>query len=389
MKHWIYRRLNLLGWIISCTIVAAASLATCKADWTGSGFMARKDGYVVTNHHVIADAKEIWVDIPGKSGEFPATVAGDDSLHDLALLKIPGTSGYDVLPVVSSDLAQATDEVYVFGYPLGEILGEQVSVSHGQINAIRSGHLQIDAAVNPGNSGGPVLNTSGEVIGVVHARLNAAYVLEATGQLPERINEAVSSSQLLASFATELVAQQGNGPQLSRQELVARGGKATVLIKVVSNARPTDVPPTPLPTPMLIQLQAGDPAPAPVYREVADLVLSYMAATQKGKPVSLAPYCTSELLYWYGKRNISYHRAEQEIADYYKTWPIQSTQYDPEALRVVCADVPDTYDVSLPFAWTASNAKKRLHGRSTFVARVVLTSNGVGYRIREADNQRN
>src|SRR5262249_47315626 len=100
------------------------------------------------------------------------------------------------------------------------------------------------------------------------------------------------------------------------------------------------------------------------------------------------PYVTNELLYWYGKNNISYRQAEQEIADYYKSWPTQSTRYDPQALRIVCGDVPDTYDVSLPFSWTASNGKKRLHGRSTFVARVVLTSNGAGYRIRAADNQR-
>ena len=388
MKHWIYRRLSLLEWIICCAIAATAILATCKADWTGSGFMARKDGYVVTNHHVIANAKEIWVAIPGKSGEFPATIVADDSLHDLALLKIPGTSDYDILPVVSSDSAQVIDEVYVFGYPLGEILGEKVSVSRGQINAIRGRYLQIDAAVNPGNSGGPVVNSGGEVIGVVHAKINAAYILEATGQLPERINEAISSSQVLASFATQLVAQQGNGPQLSREDLVARGSKATVLIKVVSNATLTDVPPTPVPTPVPIQLSAGDPAPAPVYQQVANLVLSYMAATQNGKPGSLAPYVTNELLYWYGKNNISYRQAEQEIADYYKTWPTQSTQYDPQALRIVCGDLPDTYDVSLPFSWTASNGKKRLHGRSTFVARVVLTSNGAGYRIRAADNQR-
>jgi S1-C subfamily serine protease len=149
-----------------------------RADGIGSGFIVRENGYIVTNHHVIENAKEIWVVVPGRPTEMRATVMMDDSLHDLALLKIRDNNDYDVLHVVSSDVASVMDDVFVFGYPLEPILGDGVSASHGQINALRPGFLQIDATVNPGNSGGPVLNDRGEVIGVVVSRVSAMYVLK-------------------------------------------------------------------------------------------------------------------------------------------------------------------------------------------------------------------
>jgi S1-C subfamily serine protease len=69
-------------------VILLALTASCFADGSGSGFVVRKEGYVVTNHHVIEDAKEIWVKVPGKTIDFRASVVIDDSVHDLTLLKI-------------------------------------------------------------------------------------------------------------------------------------------------------------------------------------------------------------------------------------------------------------------------------------------------------------
>jgi serine protease Do len=100
----------------------------CFADGTGSGFIVRKDGYIITNHHVVEGAREIWVAVPGKTADLRASVQLDDSLHDLALIKIEGRD-YEALDVASSGSVQVMDDVFVFGYPLEDILGTGVSAS--------------------------------------------------------------------------------------------------------------------------------------------------------------------------------------------------------------------------------------------------------------------
>jgi len=141
---------------------------------SGSGFIIQPDGYVITNHHVIAGANQIVVVVPGK-GSYAASVVSDDDYKDLALLKITA-SNLAYLPIATSRNVNVLDTIYVLGYPLSVALGADVSASEGQVNAIReSGKiplLQIDANVNPGNSGGPVLNDRGEVVAVVVSKLN-------------------------------------------------------------------------------------------------------------------------------------------------------------------------------------------------------------------------
>ena len=133
----------------------------------GSGFIISPDGYVVTNHHVIADASEIKITLD--DGEkFDAKLIGSDKRTDLALLKITAKRTFDFVSFASQP-ARVGDWVLAVGNPFG--LGGTVTAgivsAHGR--SIGSGpydYLQIDAAVNKGNSGGPAFNLRGEVIGV-------------------------------------------------------------------------------------------------------------------------------------------------------------------------------------------------------------------------------
>lgn len=139
----------------------------------GSGFFIHKDGYILTNLHVIKGAKKISV-ITDDNESYTATIAGTDAPSDLAVLKIDlqqDEKPREVRPVVFGNAhdARIGDKVLVFGNPYG--LG--VSVSSGIISAksrnIGLGsqqYLQTDAAINKGNSGGPMFNLDGEVIGV-------------------------------------------------------------------------------------------------------------------------------------------------------------------------------------------------------------------------------
>ena len=144
-------------------------LAMQKADGRvsqGSGFFVRP-GYVATNHHVAEGATGAYVKLVGKDTIYIVeSIAATDEEHDLALLKVTGIST-PVLPLANSDAVQIGETVYVIGNPQGFLEG---TVSDGIISSIREGNskkwLQMTAPISPGSSGGPVLNTRGEVIGV-------------------------------------------------------------------------------------------------------------------------------------------------------------------------------------------------------------------------------
>ncbi len=135
----------------------------------GSGFIVDADGFVVTNYHVIEDADEIEV-VLDDGARFPATLKGTDEKTDLALLQISADRSLPWLEFGNSNNAQVGDWVIAIGNPFG--LGG--TTTSGIISArgrdLRAGQLvdfiQIDASINRGNSGGPLFNTQGQVIGV-------------------------------------------------------------------------------------------------------------------------------------------------------------------------------------------------------------------------------
>ncbi|MCP3870490.1 MAG: DegQ family serine endoprotease [Gammaproteobacteria bacterium] len=135
----------------------------------GSGFIVDPEGYIVTNHHVVAGAEEVEVRLHN-GARYSAKVKGADPKTDLALLKIAGKKPFPFVELGGSDEARVGDWVLAVGNPFG--LGG--SVSAGIISArgrdIQSGpyddYLQIDAPINRGNSGGPLFNPAGRVIGV-------------------------------------------------------------------------------------------------------------------------------------------------------------------------------------------------------------------------------
>lgn len=164
---------------------------------TGTGFMVSSDGYVVTNDHVIADYRELYVIFGGEP--LDAAVVDRDSDLDVALLKIEAST--DALPV---DLItpRKGEEVAVIGYPSVQLLGNEVKATFGHINSLSGPEntpffLQFSAATQPGNSGSPLLNNKGSVIGLVTASLNQASALEQTGTLAQNVNFALKTEFLL------------------------------------------------------------------------------------------------------------------------------------------------------------------------------------------------
>lgn len=145
----------------------------------GTGFIFRKDGYILTNEHVIHGAQEIKVTVVGYDRDFKAEVIGSDYELDLAVIKIDAPDDLPVLKLGESEDAQVGEWVIAIGNPYG--LDHTVTV--GVLSAkgrpveiqdrVYKDLLQTDAAINPGNSGGPLLNLKGEVIGI-NTAINAA-----------------------------------------------------------------------------------------------------------------------------------------------------------------------------------------------------------------------
>lgn len=179
-----------------------------SSKWSGTGF-ALKNGYVVTNYHVAGDAKSI--EIYGVNGNFEksykADIVGVDKVSDLALLKISDKNiAKTINPPYSfyPSMVEVGENIYVLGYPLTQSMGDEIKLTNGIVSS-RSGYegdvtlYQISAPIQPGNSGGPMFDMKGRLVGIVCAKHtgaeNASYAIK-TSYLKNLI-ESVSSAAIL------------------------------------------------------------------------------------------------------------------------------------------------------------------------------------------------
>ncbi len=141
----------------------------------GSGFVISADGYIVTNNHVIESADEILIEFFAGGGELEATVIGTDPRTDIALLKVEPDEPLPFVAFGDSDVARVGDWVMAIGNPLGQgfsVSAGIISARNRELQGAYDDFIQTDAAINRGNSGGPLFNMDGEVIGVNTAILS-------------------------------------------------------------------------------------------------------------------------------------------------------------------------------------------------------------------------
>jgi V8-like Glu-specific endopeptidase len=210
---------------------------------TGTGFLITKEGHLLTAYHVIEDSTNIVART--KRMRFATRLINADRTNDIALLKIIGayaltptnapgrpaatpsrllgvTSNFRPLTVTPDEQARLGDAVSTIGFPNVQIQGREPKFTRGEINSLAGikddeRYFQISAPVQPGNSGGPLLDKSGRVIGMVLSRLNDITLLKSTGSVPQNVNYALKSSRLLtllkslppapSSFTTNAMAE--------------------------------------------------------------------------------------------------------------------------------------------------------------------------------------
>jgi uncharacterized protein len=204
---------------------------------SGSGFFISDDGFLITAAHVVNGANQIR--LVTRTSVITARFVKLDAANDLALLKAEGQ--FCVLPIVSSRSVKLGNTVATVGFPNVGMQGFSPKLAKGEIASLAGTeddprYFQISVPVQPGNSGGALVDERGNVIGVVAAKLNAATALATSGALPENVNYAVKSSFLLG-FLESLpeVADKVTAPGVKErkfEDVVDSAQKATVLVLV-------------------------------------------------------------------------------------------------------------------------------------------------------------
>jgi S1-C subfamily serine protease len=157
---------------------------------SGTGIFVTDEGHLITNAHVVKDCLEIRVGLG--SGNFEVgSLAAKDPTNDLALLKVNAKP-----PKVGALRfgVRVGENVEAFGYPLSQVLATSGNFTTGNVTALAGRFYQISAPVQPGNSGGPLLDENGNLVGIVTSKLNVWNEIKAQGDIPENVNFAIKAS---------------------------------------------------------------------------------------------------------------------------------------------------------------------------------------------------
>ena len=199
---------------------------------SGSGFYINNKGYALTNNHVIDICAQSVAVIDGKETLF--RVIATDKTNDVAVLKTDYKSRNYIK--INEDGAKLGENVIAVGYPLAGRLSDSVKITRGIVSSLSGldnniGQIQIDAALQPGNSGGPVLNESGDLVGIASAGLNKLLMAKEAKYIPENVNFAVASPivvNILKSKKVKYTTPNMFSGSYSNTELAELGDKSTI-----------------------------------------------------------------------------------------------------------------------------------------------------------------
>lgn len=213
---------------------------------SGSGIVLSRDGYVLTNQHVVrqCDAYEV---IDGNR-RLKAALQAVDTTNDLALLTVK--EEFQAAALMRKDAAPKLGEaVTVVGYPLVGVLGTSPSVGFGHVAATAGlrgnpAHMQISVPIQRGHSGGPVFDQAGNVIGVVVSKLDALKVAQRIGDLPQNINFAIRGDTVRSFLEAQNVnfTASDASAKLENTEIASRGAAVTVRVRCIREATTAATP---------------------------------------------------------------------------------------------------------------------------------------------------
>ena len=248
--------------------------AMCVArgdEWTGTGF-ALKGKYVITNHHVVDGARSLQV--RGIKGDFTkmynAVVVATDAAHDMAIIRIEDSkfTGFGEIPyAIKSGLSEVGEEIFVLGYPMMSTMGEEVKLTTGVVSS-RSGFMgdisayQVSAPIQPGNSGGPMFDSNGDVVGIVNAKHrqadNASYAIKSP-YMRMFIENSVSATTIPTNRKMVGWSLTNKVKTIKPFVFIIYASTNSVVSAPVQTTPPSPTPFTPTPsTPRVREYKAGD-----------------------------------------------------------------------------------------------------------------------------------
>jgi S1-C subfamily serine protease len=199
---------------------------------SGTGFFVSEEGHLITNHHVIDGCGDVKVHLKGQT--FLSTKIANDIKNDLAILKISQKPGH-VFPL-STNSPFPLQDIIVAGFPFGERVSSSLKFTQGIVSSVSGigndySQIQIDAALQPGNSGGPILDEFGNVVAVAVAKLSLEKILEDFGVVPENTNFGVKASAVKNLMeGNQLSLKSPNVEVLSKQNLSQAATAGTVFL---------------------------------------------------------------------------------------------------------------------------------------------------------------
>jgi len=204
----------------------------------GTGFVISRDGYIVTNNHVIEDTEKLTVKF-NDGRELPATIVGRDPKTDIGLIKVESKEPLFALPLGDSERVRPGEWVVAIGNPFGlehTVTAGIVSAKHRNIDhGAYDDYIQTDAAINPGNSGGPLLNLAGEVIGIntaINPRANTIGFAVPIDMAKAILPQLKASGKVTRGWLGVVI--QGVTPELA-EELGLEETKGALVSKVIEN----------------------------------------------------------------------------------------------------------------------------------------------------------
>ncbi len=205
VKHRAHSRQGF--WSVVALVLSCLGPSAAAQTSSGTAFSVAP-GMLITNHHVIEGCGSVEIISP--DGRRSGTIVDADAQIDLALLRVTGIKGATAR-LRSPRHVRLGEAVMVFGFPLAGSLTSSGNFTSGLVSGLRglrdaAGEIQITAPVQPGNSGGPVMDASGLVVGVVQAKLDALRAAIATGDIPQNVNFAVALDVLADFLAKNKVA---------------------------------------------------------------------------------------------------------------------------------------------------------------------------------------